>query len=395
MKKISTILLALSVVFTPLYAQKNPDTKRLADNEAKRTEIILPQVNGYNIYKADLHTHTIYSDGALNSKARVAEAYDDGLDIIAITDHLEWRTNEQTFLDYTRGYHKEAPKAKNHKIHREPADEDGILVDMNVGIKQAQKYAKRYGMLVIPGVEISRHPDQFGHFNALFIKDANKIYDPDIDKSFRKAKAQGAFIMHNHPGWRRKTCDRNEWQQKVYNEGLIDGVEIINGLSAWPKLLVRCNEENLFVGAGTDVHLTTNYKGDYFRTCTLVFAHECTLEAIKEAIEKRRTLAYGANHIMGDKQLLADLLNASLLVKEISVSSSGERTLSVTNLSSIPYHIRRGKKSGAGVVIGAFQTGTVKVTAEQSPEYYVLNMWYGEKGASVAENPRVLLQLDK
>jgi hypothetical protein len=34
-------------------------------NEAHRREIVIPNVNGYTVYKADLHTHTIYSDGSV------------------------------------------------------------------------------------------------------------------------------------------------------------------------------------------------------------------------------------------------------------------------------------------------------------------------------------------
>lgn len=66
---------------------KNPDI--LHHNERRerfRTEIILPQVNGYNVYKADLHIHTIHSDGDVIPSFRVYEAWYDGLDIIAITD---------------------------------------------------------------------------------------------------------------------------------------------------------------------------------------------------------------------------------------------------------------------------------------------------------------------
>ena len=65
-----------------------------------RTEVVLPEVNGYKVIKADLHTHTIYSDGQLTSSARVAEAWRDGLDAIAITDHIEVRHNIDAFVEY-------------------------------------------------------------------------------------------------------------------------------------------------------------------------------------------------------------------------------------------------------------------------------------------------------
>jgi hypothetical protein len=45
---------------------KNPDVLRHASKvDPFRQEIILPQVNGYNVYKADLHVHTLFSDGTV------------------------------------------------------------------------------------------------------------------------------------------------------------------------------------------------------------------------------------------------------------------------------------------------------------------------------------------
>ena len=394
MKQLFIVLALAGISLNYASAQKNPHTYSLGKNTSKRAEMILPQVNGYNIYKADLHNHTAFSDGSLMPKARVLEAYNDGLDIIAITDHIEFRTNEQMFLDYTYGYHKKGvPEAKNNLIHREPADKDGILVDLNIPYQNALKYGKRYGVMVIPGVEISRHPDQYGHFNALFIKDANKIYDPVVEQCFRNAKAQGGLIMHNHPGWRRSTTDRNEWHEMVYREKLIDGIEIINGRGAWPKLLGRCKAEGLFVGAGTDSHTTTNFRS-HFRTCTLVFAKECTEEAIKEAIISGRTLAYGVDNLMGDKKLLADLFNASIIAKVVSVSSNGEKTISLTNTSSIPFHIRKGKTNGMGLYLEPFTTGTIKVAADKTPLYYILNMWCSNKEATDSTHPRILIEMD-
>ena len=41
---------------------KNKDMLRpaLRNSVKARKEIVIPQVDGYNVYKADLHTHSIY-----------------------------------------------------------------------------------------------------------------------------------------------------------------------------------------------------------------------------------------------------------------------------------------------------------------------------------------------
>ena len=52
----------------------NPDiTRHTGRIAAQRAEFILPEVNGYNVYKADLHTHSVYSDGDCTPEFRVRE----------------------------------------------------------------------------------------------------------------------------------------------------------------------------------------------------------------------------------------------------------------------------------------------------------------------------------
>lgn len=78
----------------------------LVNKTTSRTEIQLPKIDGYTLYKADFHVHTIYSDGEVTPRERVREAWYDGLDIIAITDHLEIRTYEKFMLKALAPYNK-------------------------------------------------------------------------------------------------------------------------------------------------------------------------------------------------------------------------------------------------------------------------------------------------
>ncbi|MCX6329637.1 MAG: hypothetical protein NTZ85_09025, partial [Bacteroidia bacterium] len=54
-----------------------------------RQEILLPNIPGYLTLKCDFHLHTVFSDGVVWPTVRVNEAWEDGLDAIAITDHIE------------------------------------------------------------------------------------------------------------------------------------------------------------------------------------------------------------------------------------------------------------------------------------------------------------------
>ena len=95
--------------------------------------------------------------------------------------------------------------------------------------EEIRKMAEKYGLLVIPGVELTGDAKTQGHFNALFTTDNKTIYDYDGIQAIRNARAQGALIMHNHPGWRHKTLERTPFEEQVYAEKLVDGVEIMNG----------------------------------------------------------------------------------------------------------------------------------------------------------------------
>ena len=391
MKKIIFATVAF-MASMPLFAQtyyvdsKNPDILRHAEKlETTRTEIFLPQVNGYNIYKADLHTHTLYSDGSVQPSFRVLEAWQQGLDIIAITDHIESRRTEATMVKYLEKYvSDEYPEARNTFIALEPTPKGSIMVDLNFGIRETQKAAKKYGLTVIPGAEISRCGATIGHFNALFITDCNPIYDPDALTSIRNAKAQNALVMHNHPGYRRTNIDYSEVEKVAYAEGLIDGVEVMNGSSFYPGVIDRVQDRGLFIAACTDVHGANKYDA-LERPMTFIFAKDKSLESIREALEARRTLAYGFNTFSGDEQLLKDFFAAAVKVQVIRNGKSGVE-LMLTNTTPFTYIIR---EEGANQKRVAPST-SILLTAKKganSLKFEVLNMFCRSDKHPVMELP--------
>lgn len=383
MKKLFLFLALAALCFVDAAAQKKiPETVTFVQNAGRRTEIILPKVNGLNIYKADLHAHSIYSDANLTPAQRVQEAWFDGLDIFALTDHVEYRRHERNMLNFLKGYNGgEAKKAVNYNVIRKAATEQGILADLNLPTQLTQKAAKGYGegLLIIPGCEITREPKTIGHFNALFTTDNNAIYDTDPLQSLRNAKKQGALITQNHPGWSRKSCDITEFEQKAFDEGLIDGVEIMNGFWFYPKAMRRCVEKDLYMLGCTDVHgVTSTYKANgHFRTMTFVFAKENSMKAVRKALEKGMTLAYSSGNIAGRADLLQDLFKASVSYKYLSSNSKGKVTYALTNSTSIHYSLRFGKKT---FEVPPFETVIINISGDKdgNPKdfsCYVMNMW--------------------
>lgn len=69
-----------------------------------RNEIVIPQVGEYQTLKCDFHIRTVYSDGLVWPTVRVDEAYREGLDCIALTEHLEYRPHKDIKAGHGRSW---------------------------------------------------------------------------------------------------------------------------------------------------------------------------------------------------------------------------------------------------------------------------------------------------
>ena len=372
----------------PIYRQDktNPDIYRhVKAPQMQRKEFHLPDVNGYHVYKADLHLHTMFSDGNVTPEFRVQEAWYDGLDVIAITDHIEGRKWEGKMLKFLKGYLPKGTVPVNDRVSRQPADKRGIQADLNVSYQSAAAVADEYGMTVIPGAEITREPVAIGHFNALFIKDANKIYDANPAVAIENARQQGALIQHNHPGWRRTSVKMTEFETQVYEKGYINGIEVMNGVQFYPSVLQRAQERRLYVAANTDMHLTTQlyYQGEQ-RNMTLIFAKDKSLQSLKEALKERRTLAYSYGTVAGDEQLVKDFFLACIHAEVIKTDANGKHKVMLTNNSSVDFHLNF---NGNSVCLDACSSRVV--SAGKSLSFIVDNLWI----PGDARHPRIVIPI--
>lgn len=393
MKRLLTLAVALAATLSAsaqLYYtdSANKDMLRFNEREGRqRMEMVLPQVRGFNIYKADLHNHTIFSDGSVTPEFRIKEAWHDGLDVIAVTEHVEYRPYEGKMMNFLTGYVPKDIKPANSNVIRSEATDAGILSDLNYPVKLYQSAAKAYGITVIPGAEITREPTVIGHYNALFTKDNNTIYAKDPMQSIRNAKAQGAIVMQNHPGWRRTTLDMMEFEEKVYAANLIDGIEIMNGGEFYPRAITRALKNKFFMASNTDIHGSTaeDYVlgGDGTRNMTFIFAQENTLEALREALEAQRTLAYSHGTLAGEESLLVDLFKASVATKVIQKAANGSKTVQLTNNSSIKYTLRFGNANP--VILNPFTSIRATSGKDGKLSVKVENMWCGEDAHPVVE----------
>ena len=387
MKKLFLLTTAVATLATAsaqsIYYQDkgNKDMMRhTLRNEVLRNEIILPKVNDYVVLKSDLHVHTFYSDGNVSPEYRMQEAWTDGLDVIAITDHVEYRRWEGQMVTFLKGYMPEGTQGVNTNLVNKAANEKGILSDLNLPYQAAKSSAANYGLLLIPGIEITRDPLTIGHYNALFIEDANTIYDANPIQSIKNARKQGAFIMQNHPGWRRKNLEVLEFEQEVYDRNLIDGVEIMNGSEFYPSVVERASKLGLFMAANTDIHGTT--ARDYtsvgqMRDMTLILAKDKSLESVKEALKERRTLAYAYGSIAGEEHLVRDFFNACITYETLFEKGGKQRKVRMSNPTSMTFYLNFG---GNPVQLRPFTSRDVTINKGKDVTFVVENLWVpGEK----------------
>lgn len=400
MKRLLTIfavaMLCQSAVAQFYTTQDFEHAIRFFNRPAERREIILPTIDGYTLYKADFHTHTIYSDGDVTPRQRVREAWYDGLDIVAITDHLEIRTYEKFMLKVLSPYSTGKPfKYQNAGIANKKDKSYPVMANLNAAYDEAVYYTERENLpiMVVRGTEIWRNTKNIGEFNALFLKDINAICHEDLFESFRRVKEQGGLIMHNHPGYTRTTTEIAEGEQaRAYAEGWIDGVEAVNSTTLYPGIISRCLDRNLFITANTDAHRPTSHDwpagGEFFRTMTFIMAKSCTEEDIKEALKAGRTIGYTANNLVGSEKHLAAFINEAVTCRVVAENKKkGEVTYSLTNCCSIPFILHRGNSIHT---LDPFTTRNFTLKDGSQPRFVVDNMWHANE-----QHPTITIALDK
>lgn len=324
MKKLLVFTLSFALAFT-------------AFTQARK-EINIPNIPGYLTLKCDFHMHSIFSDGEVWPSIRVHEAWRDGLDVISITDHLNYKWS---FLkEYVNS-------------------EDG-----NAPYTTAKLTADRMGITLIKGCEINRGMPP-GHFNVLFATDINQLQDSNFFYALHVAKAQGAFIQWNHPGIGQKVPYQwFEVHDRLYKQGLINGIEVYNQKTFFPDAVQWANDKKLTITAGSDEHrlIDITYDKDLQRPVTLVFAAENTVESIREAMFAGRTAAYFENQLVGHTVHLTQLFNASVSVIDLPmIIENNAKYIQFKNSSDIDYELELAQK-----VQGVGLPGKIKLHANRS-----------------------------
>ena len=308
MKKFLTLLFAACIAL-PLFAQR-------------KGKIEIPDLTGYVTLKCDFHMHSIFSDGVVWPTVRIDEAYREGIDAIAITEHLESRRYMQIIEQFT----DVSFKTTSHNLSYE------IMKD----------YAKERGIILIRGGEITRGMPP-GHNNAIFITDADALATPQYMDAFRAAKAQKAFVFWNHPGWLSQQPDTTLWfdlHTQLLQEGLIQGMEVVNTGPYYPEAHRWCLEKKMTMIGNTDSHAPIPpFAPGKHRNMTLVFARSATPEAIYEALKERRTAVYFDEFVIGEEIYLKELLENALDIN-VTKNDNNTATIFIKNKSDLTFRLK-------------------------------------------------------
>ena len=183
---------------------------------------------------SDLHIHTVFSDGSVWPTIRVEEALRDSIDLISLTEHIEYQ----------------------------PWRADIPNPDRNRSFQIAAGYVKKQPLAVVHGTEITKGMPP-GHFNAIFINDANKFFDNDkkpldFEKAIKEANDQGAFVFWNHPHWESQRRDGiarlDPIHDKIISKKYLHGIEVVNMSTFSEEAMQIALDNNLTIMGTSDVH---------------------------------------------------------------------------------------------------------------------------------------------
>ncbi len=310
-----------SIVSIIVFAGLAPGNALFAQTRV-RTEVPFPNVPGYVTLRCDLHLHTAFSDGTLWPSARAREAWQTGLDVIALTDHLEYLPHRADLgTNFGRSYEIARPEAE------------------------------ALGVTAVSGAEITRGEPP-GHSVALFLTNVADLNQADVRVATRNAARQGAFIFWAHPGWQQPQ-HKSVWydeREEFLTNGWLHGIEIVNGPDYDPIAHQWCLDRKLTLVGNSDAHDPTDWEfpggGGNLRPMTLVFATDRGAASIREALFARRTAVFAGNRLIGEAQFLEPLFQGSIEIinPQIRIRGKGRALIQIRNQAPLDFELRLNSK---------------------------------------------------
>ena len=251
--------------------------------------------DSWNHYRAQLHTHTLYSDGEMNVTDVVEEYYAQGYDILAITDHgvvgKGWNVKSEMIPVVSfNGI------LKPNEIH--PMDDERY--------EQITTGADRDGRPMLDvkqGIEMNALVMRKNHVNGYFCGWGQGYLgkEEDYETPIAETEKAGGISVINHPGDFYHTADEKsrvyDWNNlKLFADSLLAhpscvGVEAFNNYDTtdrhdrilWDNLLMYCipRGRNVWAFSNDDSHVLSHIGV----TAEIMLMPELTTGALRTAME--------------------------------------------------------------------------------------------------------------
>ena len=134
----------------------------------------------------DFHIHTTWSDGSVDLPEVVDIYGQAGFDVISITDHVY--NSDSTIGSWAERLNKTIAE-ENFPNYMEALEQE------------AERAMTRYGMLLIPGVEITKNYLSEEESAHVLLMDLRRYVSADLgwEEIFREARGQDALVVACHP----------------------------------------------------------------------------------------------------------------------------------------------------------------------------------------------------
>jgi len=232
-----------------------------------KTMELLPK--GVTYYKANLHCHTVFSDGKMTPEEVKKHYQEKGYQVLAITDH------------------------DHYGDHRQLCDENFVAIaaletDMNQAGDMLWNYRRTWHMNWYDTC-----PDQDKEIKEALGRPEVPYEDMDAVNAYVEKMTKLGFLgCYNHPYWSLQTCDeytklKGMWGMEIYNHGCeMDGLYGYHP-QAYDEMLR--SGQKLFCVSTDDNHNSMAIDGglyDSFGGYIMIGAQSLTYDGIIDALKK-------------------------------------------------------------------------------------------------------------
>jgi hypothetical protein len=127
----------------------------------------------------------------------------------------------------------------------------------------------------------------------------------------------------------------------LLKEGMLDGVEVVNGGDYYPEAHQWCIDKNLTLIGTSDIHSPISFAYDFdkgeHRPMTLAFVTEKTADGFRDALFNRRTAVFWKDKLIGEARFLEPIFQASvkILSPDLTIKGRGRVHMQIHNISDV------------------------------------------------------------